>query len=75
MMSLDLTAVTYFNFFITLTFYHHRDLPDCREQIASNDPELAHLMEAGPLSAPYTLEAAICDQDPLPYGRSAKLSF
>ena len=39
--------------------------------MASSDPELANLMEA----VPDTLEAAISDQDPLPYGRSAKLSF
>ena len=49
---------------------------DCREQIAaSSDPEVARLMEAGPLSASDILHPVIWDQDPLPYGMSVKLSL
>jgi len=52
----------------------------CREQIASSstdltsgDPELARLVEAGPLSASDTLEAAIYDPDPLPYDLRSRI--
>ena len=42
---------------------------------ASDDPEVARLMEAGPLSASDILQPGLCDPDPLPYGMSVNLSL
>ena len=56
--------------------YYHRDVHDFREQMAaSGDPEVARLMEAGPLSVSDTLQPVLCDPDPLPYGTSVNLSL